>query len=56
LEQEFDELKEDQLIYSPSSKYYHAESCEWAKRIKNKKVITETEAKELKLKKHNCLK
>lgn len=56
LEQEFDELKEEQLIYSPSSKYYHAESCEWAKRIKNRKVITEAEAKELKLKKHNCLK
>lgn len=56
LEQEFDELKEEQLIYSPTSKYYHAESCEWAKRIKNKKIITEQEAKELKLKKHNCLK
>ncbi len=56
LEQEFDELKEEQLVYSPSSKYYHSESCEWAKRIKNKKVITEQEAKKLKLKKHNCLK
>ena len=43
------------FIYSERGKIYHKKECPVAKRIKNKKFIDKEQAKNLKLKKHNCV-